>query len=525
MVAMQSDYLILGSGLSGLSVGALLARSGAPVRVLEAHYHPGGYGHTFSEGPYHFNAQLHYVWNCGEGRTVNNFLRKLGLDEEVTFAEFDPQGFDRMFMPGYALDIPGDFALLGDRLEALLPNEGAAIRGFLQEVELVADGLDQIASLRRPLRALKHLPALLRVYRYRDATLQDAFDAFGLPLPAQTLLALQWPDFLLPPAKLSFFAWVMLFTGYCRGAYYPTKHFEHVIESLVGVIEKGGGEVLLRHRVRKFIVEGKRVTGVVAEEVEKNGDPTGRVHEFRGQEVICNMDPRRAAEMIGFEHFSPKLRRKLSYEYSPSNFMAYCVVEGIDLRDYGFGPSNLFHTEIDDLNEAFHAMYDRGDYSKPSFAVTVPSLLTSESGDCPPGTQVIEFLTVANYERFLQLKLSDARAYRTRKQEIFDSILDVMERDYVPGLRDHLCFKMTGSPTTNERYCASPGGHSYGSNMTPENIGMGRLDHRSSLEHFHFCSASAGFAGFAGTIWTGCNLYEQLTGDRVHEGPHLRSAG
>jgi phytoene dehydrogenase-like protein len=152
----------------------------------------------------------------------------------------------------------------------------------------------------------------------------------------------------------------------------------------------------------------------------------------------------------------------------------------------------------------------------------VPGLLTSAGGDCPEGKQIIEFLTVANYPRFLQLKLSDARAYRARKREILESILDVMERDYVPGLRDRLCFKMTGSPTTNERYCLSPAGHSYGSDMTPDNIGLGRLDHRSSLGHFHFCSASSGFAGFTGTIWTGCRLYEHLTGDRVHEGPHLR---
>ena len=73
-------------------------------------------------------------------------------------------------------------------------------------------------------------------------------------------------------------------------------------------------------------------------------------------------------------------------------------------------------------------MYHRGDYSRPSFAVTVPGLLTNEGGDCPEGKQIIEFLTVANYQRFLQLKLSDARAYRARKREILDSILDVMER-------------------------------------------------------------------------------------------------
>ena len=71
------DYLILGSGLAGLSFAALMAKAGKKVKLLEAHEFPGGYGHTFVEGDkYRFNAQLHYVWNCGKGQTVNMFLNK-----------------------------------------------------------------------------------------------------------------------------------------------------------------------------------------------------------------------------------------------------------------------------------------------------------------------------------------------------------------------------------------------------------------------------------------------------------------
>jgi phytoene dehydrogenase-like protein len=194
--------------------------------------------------------------------------------------------------------------------------------------------------------------------------------------------------------------------------------------------------------------------------------------------------------------------------------MAYCVVEGLDLRDHGFGRSNLFHTEAPDLNLAFEAMYERGDYSRPSFAVTVPTLLTDDRSDCPAGKQIIEFLTVADYERFKHLRFAKPKQYGVAKRAIYESILDVVERDYVPGLRDHIVFKMLGSPTTNERYVNSPRGNSYGSSMTPANMGASRLSSRSSVPGLHFCSASSGYAGFAGTIWTGSTLYEQLTNDR-----------
>jgi all-trans-retinol 13,14-reductase len=513
------DYLVVGSGLSALSFGALMARRGKRVTVLEAHYLPGGFGHTFAFGKppdvYRFNAQFHYVWNCGETEVVGRFLRRLGLDDEVTFERYDPDGFDRMRMPGYALDIPNDRALLAERLTALFPNQADRCVAFLDEVWAVDDAITRYVEHGQSLRLVTVLPALRRLFGHRNHTLQDVFDAHRVPPAAQTLLALQWPDFLLPPARLSFFAWAMLFAGYVRGAYYPTHHFEHVIDTLVRSIEEDGGEVRLQHRVTQFLFDGDRAVGAVAEEVDRDGVATGVVHEIRASEVVCNMDPRRAADMIGPERFAPKVRRQLAYEYSPSNFMAYCVVEGLDLRDHGFGRSNLFHTEEPDLNVAFDRMVERGDYARPSFAMTVPTLLSPVRTDCPPGKQIVELLTVADYERFKNLQFAKRKQYTALKQRIFDAIVEVIERDYVPGFRDALCFKMLGSPTTNERYVNAPQGNSYGANMTPAQFGLGRPTWRSSIPGLHFCNASAGYPGFAGTIWTGAHLYEALTGDRV----------
>lgn len=242
---------------------------------------------------------------------------------------------------------------------------------------------------------------------------------------------------------------------------------------------------------------------------------THQSHEFTGNTVICNIDPKKAAKMIGEEKFSKRLRRKLNYEYSASNYMAYCVVKDLDLRNYGFGKWNLSHTGHQDLNEAFAQMYERNDFSNPSFAITTPTLLTQASRDCPEDYQIVEFLTVANYDYFKRLRESDRKAYNQKKQEILDSILDVVEEHYVPDFRKHMVFHITGSPTTNERYCWCPNGNSYGSSLTPRNMGLGRLNHKTSLNQFYFCNASSGYPGFAPTFWTGALLYQRLSGDVI----------
>jgi all-trans-retinol 13,14-reductase len=507
---MTPDYLIVGSGLSALVFGALMANAGKTVQIVEAHEHPGGFGHTFELAKkYAFNAQLHYVWDCGEGQTVNRVLKKLGLDTQITFERYDPAGFDHMRMPGYALDIPSDPQVLIERLAQLFPEARTSIRKFIEEVETVGTGMKLLAPPLDPIELLKHPYRVFATAQYLSSTLQDVFDKFQLPQAAQTLLALQWPDFLLPPNQLSFYAWVALFRGYQAGAFYPTQHFEAVINALVEVIESHGGKVILNHEVTDFRVKDLTVTGFEA--IDRT---THQAREFTGQTIICNIDPRIAAHKIGEDKFSPQVRRKLNYEYSASNYMVYCVVKDLDLREYGFGNWNLEHTGHEDLNQAFAQMYDRYDYSNPSFAMTTPTLLTTARRDCPEDCQIVEFLTVANYAYFKELR-RDRSAYDRKKQEIFDSILDVVEEHYVPNFRKHLVFEVTGSPTTNERYCWCPEGNSYGSNLTPRNMGLGRLNHETSLDRFYFCNASSGYPGFAPTIWTGALLYQRLSGDVI----------
>src|SRR5690349_20325691 len=139
---MTTDYLIVGSGLSALVFGALMSNSGKSVRILEAHEYPGGFGHTFTMAKkYTFNAQLHYVWDCGEGNTVNLVLKKLGLEQDVTFERYDPNGFDHMRMPGYALEIPSEPEELIRRLSDLFPEDATRIRNFINEVQKTGEGL------------------------------------------------------------------------------------------------------------------------------------------------------------------------------------------------------------------------------------------------------------------------------------------------------------------------------------------------------------------------------------------------
>lgn len=59
----EIDFIIIGTGLGSLVTGALLAKQGKKVVLLEQHTVAGGSCHSFKEKGYCFESGFHYIGN------------------------------------------------------------------------------------------------------------------------------------------------------------------------------------------------------------------------------------------------------------------------------------------------------------------------------------------------------------------------------------------------------------------------------------------------------------------------------
>lgn len=503
------DDLVIGAGMAGLSVAALLAQAGRRVGVLEAHDVPGGYAHTFGMKGYRFCAQVHYIFGCGEGETVDRLLGKLGLSGQVPFLRLDPEGFDHVVVAGERVRIPSGLAKLRERLLRRFPAHRAPLLAYFEVLGAVAEELDRSDDLPEkltPWAAARSAFRFRHLLRYARSTLGDVFDAVRMPVQLRAFLAGQGGDYLLPPRDVSFLLHVALVVGYDRGAYYPQHHYYHFVESIAGTLAaRPGSALLLGQEVTRIHVEGGRVSAV-----EVRGGK-----RFTARRYISNVDPRRTAKLAGEEHFRGRDAERLRYAYSASAFTLYLGLRGIDLRDHGFGSHNVWHYPHADLDRLYDDQLLRHDLGNPWLFMSTPSLHSDEPGICPPGHQILEVATVCDHGRMAALRARDRAAYNREKKRIRETLLDVIEAHYVPKLRDHLALRVAGSPATNERFCRAPAGNSYGAALTPAHVNLERRPWRSAVDNLWMVNATAGLPSVAGAIGAGMRLYRELTGDAV----------
>ncbi|MBS2029265.1 MAG: NAD(P)/FAD-dependent oxidoreductase [Deltaproteobacteria bacterium] len=502
------DDLVIGTGMGGLTVGAMLAKSGRRVLLLEAHDTAGGYAHTFQMKDYRFCAQVHYIFNCGEGETIHRFLSRLGVAEQVPFVRLDPEGFDHVVVGGERFRIPNGLAKFRERLMRQFPEAHEPLRRYFEVIAAIADGLDRLDAV----PPLLSPAALLAAWRYRHVirhlrwTLEDLYDDVQMPPKLRAILAGQCGDYLLPPRDVSLLLHVALVSGYDRGAYYPKRHYFHFIETIVEAIRaQPGCAVLLEHEVERIHVERGQVVGVTA----KNGA------RFTADRYISNVDPKRTARLAGEQSFTGQDAERLDYDYSSGTITLYLGIRGLDLREHGFGSHNVWHYPHADLNRIYDDQLLRNDLRDPWLFLSTPTLHSEEPGLCPPGDQILEVATSCDEAHFAQLRRRDRRAYNFEKKRLRDHLLDVLERHYLPGLRRHLVKQVMGTPATNERFCWAPLGNSYGAALTPRHVGLARKPYRSSLKNLWLVNATAGFPSVAGTVSAGLTLYRELSGDAV----------
>src|SRR5687767_72415 len=142
------EVIIIGSGPGGLSAGLCLAREGKKVLILEQHYVPGGWCHSFYLNGQRFSPGVHYVGRMDKGMSTANLFEGLGIANDLVFFRQNTEGYDHIMVGNEKVSLAATFDKMYESLAKRFPHEKKGLKKYLDLALKVDKEIDMMPHLK-----------------------------------------------------------------------------------------------------------------------------------------------------------------------------------------------------------------------------------------------------------------------------------------------------------------------------------------------------------------------------------------
>lgn len=437
--------VVIGTGLGGASVSALLAKEDAEVLVLERNSYPGGKAASFEREGFIYDTGVHWLARGDKG-PMGEVADIVGAD--IGFKSLEPAMW---FTSG------GRTAQLSQKMD-----EDEAIDRLCEDIGVLPENRSGARALFKDMareRTPEELEAMDGVSFsdyianfVHDEQLDRLLDGFTGMYMCISRRAASAGEFILCFSSQS----------KEKNLCYPVGGMRAVPMAYLDAVERLGGEVRYSTPVERILIEGGEVRGV-----EAGGFIPADI-------VISNNGVKETVALAGRQHF-------------PDDYLT--MVDALRLSFGAVSVKYALDTELvkQHLSCYFPDFRDE-ELVRRQAAIFVPVPSKADPSLAPPGCQIVLAGSLA------PPGLEDPEAVKAICDEMLDRIENTM-RDLFPDIEDHVIWKIR----TDTRYIAEISGRWTGEVIgvaqNRHQVGKNRPSNTTPVEGLYLVGADAGGRG------------------------------
>ena len=495
------DYIVIGSGMGGMTTAALLAKLGKRVLVLEQHYVPGGFTHAFKRKAWEWDVGVHAVGEVTKHSFTGRLLSRL-TDDRLEWASLG-EVYDEFYWPeDFRIDFPDSPEKFKANLLEAFPNEGKAIDAYLAYVREVSAAMKGYYLARTTPSGTAGKAAEFIFGRKAKSMLtrrtQEVIEELTDDPKLRAVFAAQWGYYGAPPSRSSFAIQALVVKHFMWGGFYPVGGSAEIARELLRTVAQAGGWTAIRTAVEQIEVEDGRAVGVRLDD--------GRV--IKADRVISaagvsSTVRRLLPEAYRGENWSTQLKK---LPPGPAHVCLYIGFEG-DITQAGAGPANKWFYNTWNMEDEAWSVSGEGELEDAAcLYCSFPSLKDPKHD---PGErllhtgEVVTFVPWEEFEPWLGSRWQKrGDEYEAFKKRIEDKLLEqFLQR--MPGLRPMVRHVELSTPLSTDHFCRPVHGSIYGLEPTPERFENQHLRPRAKIENLFFSGSEVATVGVIGAMMGG----------------------
>ena len=494
------DAIVVGSGMGGLGVAVMLARSGKAVLLLEQNSVIGGMTQSYTRRGYRWTVGLHYIGDVGSPMSLTRKLFDYVTNGNVGWAGM-PSIFNRMVIEGREYEIPAGEAAYAAALKDAFPGQGGAIDHYLALVRAASkSSAAYFAQKAMPQEIGEQIleSGCSAFYEHADRLTIDVMRELFDDEELIAVICANWGDYSLEPAKSSFAMHCMLAKHYMNGGSYPIGGGAAFSDAMVPIIEEAGGAVLHGADVVSICVANGKTTGV------RLADGT----ELSCETVISNAGVQNTFGRL----LPPEISRAAGLDRMLSQVHDTYAIVGLNIgfnksaEQLGFAAANIWDHPSADMQANLEA--HRNDFSAPfpwTF-ITFPSVKDPGWDEEFPGKSTVEMYAYTDYRHFERwsgtkwMKRGDD--YLARKANIQERLLERLFH-FVPAARDAVDVIEVSTPLSYETFAKRQKGGFMGVESSPARFRQNWLRARTPIEGLWLTGQDVATDGVIGALMGG----------------------
>lgn len=425
------DVIVIGAGISGLTAGALLAKRGMKVAVLEAAKDPGGSCGIFKRDQIIYEQGAAMLYGFGpRGFNPHRFVFNV-LEEPITMIKHDA-----LYMIHFGADditFYEDMELFLKELIRVFPEEEKGIRRFYKDMTKLYEDVivstplfvspDVISSKQASKQFKEHPYSYLKFLSYMNRNMKWLLQKYFkgdkiLRFFDKMTSTYCYSNVEEAPAVLGA---VMLVDNHVGGSYYPAGSTLQMIGKLEKSIEEHGGDVICQCKVSHICIKNMTAIGV---RTEQNKVIKADAILYSGNIWALYEDM-----LYG--------KKKCEYEPSYSSLVLYALIQNDCIPDDAL-PIEMFVSEKDKIDES---------------EITTYLMSIDDHTLCPAGYHVLTAIgpSFRNWPEG-HGEWYGTKAYEIQKEREMERMIAVLQRRY-RGIRKCIVYSELATPSTLMHYC------------------------------------------------------------------------